>query len=581
MDYNGRGAKPQITVAKVIGKCRGTLSSIGVISLVINLLMLTGPMFMLQVYDRVLSSHSLPTLAVIAALVGGLYVAYGLLEGIRSRMLTRFAQEVDLRLSAKGFGLNLKLPLGLGARGRGQEPLRDLESIRQFCAGPGPAAMFDVPWMPIYLGLVFALHFWLGLIALGGAVLIFLLVLANEFLSRAPAKQMGEASAQRSRFASGARTNAEVVKAMGMGPRFTTTWLGMSDKLYQTQQKAGDRAAFFTVTIKTLRFILQSGMLAVAAWLTLLQEVSPGAMIASSIITSRALAPIEAAVGQWRAFVGARQARTRLDKLLAAIGDTQPETELPLPKQKLEILQLATAPVGERVPTFQGGNFVLNAGDGLAVIGPSGSGKTSLIRALVGVWPLLRGKLTLDGAEPQQWQEERLGAAIGYLPQDVELFDGTIAENIARFAAQRNNEAILEAARLAHVHELITSFNEGYDTRVGVGGARLSAGQRQRIGLARALYNKPFLVVLDEPNSNLDSEGEAALTAAIKTMRQAGSIVVVVAHRPSALAALDLVVVVKEGTQQMFGAKDEVLPKVMAGPALGASSGQPLQVVQK
>ncbi len=557
---------------------RGTLWGVAAISLIINLLMLTGPMFMLQVYDRVLASHSLATLAVIALLAGGLYVVYGLLEGTRTRILTRFAQEVDTRLSSPSFRSNLSLPLMLGVKAKPQEPLRDLESIRQFCAGPGPAAMFDVPWMPIYIGFVFALHFWLGVMALGGAIVIFCLVLANEYLSRTPSREMAQASAQRNRFAQDTRANAEVIRAMGMGKIFAQQWLDASSKLYQTQLKAADRATVFSVTIKTLRFLLQSGMLAVAAWLTILQEVSPGAMIASSIITSRALAPIEAAVAQWRAFVAARQARTRLDKLLAANKNGEPETELPLPCERLDVAQLAAAPPSERSPTFQGGQFSLSAGEGLAIIGPSGSGKTTLIRTLVGVWPTLRGDVRFDGALASQWPPHVLGSAIGYLPQDVELFEGTIAQNICRFSEKRDDEAILAAARLASLHDLITAFPEGYDTRVGPAGARLSAGQRQRIGLARALYGAPFLVVLDEPNSNLDSEGEAALTEAIRQIRSKGAIVIVVAHRPSALAALDKVLVVKDGTQQAFGPKDEVLPKVLAGQGKPAPS-KPLQVV--
>ncbi|WP_153040970.1 ATP-binding cassette domain-containing protein, partial [Pseudovibrio sp. Ad13] len=301
--------------------------------------------------------------------------------------------------------------------------------------------------------------------------------------------------------------------------------------------------------IKAFRFLLGSAVLAVGAWLAILQEVSPGVMIAASIITSRALSPVEQAVGQWRVFIAARQARTRLEKSLEGLDETPPETELPLPSKALNVQQIATAPPGARAVTLAGVNFELKAGDGMGIIGPSGSGKTSLVRALVGVWPILRGAVRLDGAELGQWSEDRLGTAVGYLPQDVELFDGTIAENISRFAPERDDEKILEAAQLANVHELVTSLADGYDTQVGEGGALLSAGQRQRVGLARALYDSPFLIVLDEPNSNLDSEGEAALTRAIKLMRETGSIVIVVAHRPSAISAVDLLLVVKDGQQ--------------------------------
>ncbi|MDX5593836.1 type I secretion system permease/ATPase [Pseudovibrio sp. SPO723] len=559
-------------ITEAFKSCRSAYLSIGAISLVINLLMLTGPIFMLQIYDRVLSSASVPTLIVIAVFAGVLYVFFALLEGIRARSLNRVSQEIDAQLSAASYAASLKLPLRLGAQGKNVDPVRDLETMRQFWGGQGPSAIFDVPWMPVYLAIVFALHFWLGILALGGAVVILALVIANELLSREPSRALSIMNGQRSGFVNGTRRNAEVIRAMGMNQTLVEQWQRSNEDYYDVQSKAADRQSFFATVIKALRFILQSAVLGVGAWLAIKQEVSPGVMIAASIITSRALAPVEQAVAHWRGFLASRQSRTRLEQALQAMDEEEPQTELPLPKDNLAVENLATAAPGEKVLTFKGATFQLRAGDGLGVIGPSGSGKTSMIRALIGVWPILRGSVRFDGAEPTQWSEERLGAAIGYLPQDVELFDGSIADNIARFSAQRQDEDVLRAARMANVHDLITSLPDGYDTQVGDGGARLSAGQRQRIGLARALYGEPFLVVLDEPNSNLDSEGEAALMEAIKALREKGSIVIVVAHRPSAIATVDYLLVIKEGQQVAFGPKDEVLQKV------GASVGKPAPV---
>ncbi|SFU14491.1 ATP-binding cassette, subfamily C [Pseudovibrio denitrificans] len=562
-------------VSEAFGASRSGYAGVGVLSLVINLLMLTGPMFMLQIYDRVLASHSVPTLVIIASFTGILYLFFALLEGIRARGLSRISQEIDARLSRTAFLANLRVPLRMGNTGKNVDPIRDLETMRQFWGGQGPAALFDIPWMPIYLGLVFVLHFWLGILALAGAVIILSLVLANEFMSRAPAKELAAQNAQRSNTRTGARRNAEVVRALGMSSTLTNKWDEANARFYDAQTKAGDRASLFATAIKAFRFLLGSAVLAVGAWLAILQEVSPGVMIAASIITSRALSPVEQAVGQWRVFIAARQARARLEKALEGLDESAPETELPLPSKTLNVQQIATAPPGARAVTLAGVNFELKAGDGMGIIGPSGSGKTSLVRALVGVWPIHRGSVRLDGAELGQWSEDRLGTAIGYLPQDVELFDGTIAENISRFAPERNDEKILEAAQLANVHELVTGLTDGYDTQVGEGGALLSAGQRQRIGLARALYDSPFLIVLDEPNSNLDAEGEAALTRAIKLMRQNGSIVIVVAHRPSAISAVELLLVVKDGQQAAFGPKEEVLPKISAPTGVPAPAGAP------
>lgn len=557
-----KGVPRQSSVAEAFSALRSAFVGVGMISLVINLLMLTGPMFMLQIYDRVLASHSVPTLVVISCFAATLYVFFAVLEGIRARSLSRLSQKLDAQLTGASFSTSIGLPLALGAKSKGLDPVRDLEQMRQFWAGPGPAAIFDLPWMPIYLGIVFILHVWLGILAVAGAIIIMVLVLVNELMARGPTRELSQHSGKRSTYSAAARRNAEVIKAMGMTGDLRDRWLGSSDEFYQAQSKSTDRASFFSTVIKAFRFMLQSAVLGLGAWLAIHQEITPGVMIAASIITARALAPVETAVTHWRSFVGARQSKKRLSEVLVAGQDDKPDTALPVPEKLLTVEMVASAAPGERVLTVQGCTFRLCAGEGLGIIGPSGSGKTSLIRAIVGVWPIMRGSVRLDGAELTQWEEKRIGSAIGYLPQDVELFDGTVSENIARFDPERTAETVIAAARLANVHDMITGLPDGYDTPIGEGGARLSAGQRQRIGLARALYGEPFLIVLDEPNSNLDAEGEMALTVAIRTMREKGSITIIVAHRPSAIAAVDQLLFIRDGKQVAFGPKDEVLKQV-------------------
>ncbi|PTW62651.1 PrtD family type I secretion system ABC transporter [Breoghania corrubedonensis] len=558
---NAQNAPRASTLSGALSACRGAFFGVGAVSLVINLLMLTGPMFMLQVYDRVLASRSVPTLIVLAGLAGALYVFFGLLEDLRGRSLLRIGQRLDTQLSGASFAAAVNLPVALGRRGARLDPVRDLELVRQFLTGAGPAALFDLPWMPLYLAIVFLLHPYLGFLALGGATFIIALLVLNEATSRKPTQELAGLNGQKVTTLTSVRRNGEVVSAMGMLETLTNRWNAGNQRFLSRQQRASDRALMFASITKAFRFLLQSAVLGLGAWLVIRQEMSSGGMIAASIITSRALAPVEQAVAHWRGFVGARQARRRLDEVPRAETHT-PETELPAPHRDLKVEALMVAAPGETTALIQGASFRLAAGDGLGVIGPSGSGKTSLLRALVGVWPTSRGAVRLDGSELNQWTRTALGASIGYLPQDVELFEGTIAENIARFEPEPASEAVLEAARLAGVHDLVAGMDKGYDTQIGEAGARLSAGQRQRIGLARALYRSPFLIALDEPNSNLDAEGDAALTQAIKAMREKGSIVIVVAHRPSALAAVDTVLLMKDGRQAAFGPKQEVLDQL-------------------
>ncbi len=551
-------------VADALRACRSVLVGVGLLSLVINLLMLTGPLFMLQIYDRVLTSRSVPTLVSLAVIVVALYGFFGLLEALRSRILSRIGVRLDERLSAVTFESVVALPLLGGRRGERLEPMRDLDLVRQFLSGPGPSALFDMPWMPVYIALVFMFHPILGFVALGGALIMCVLIGLNDLLTRNPLGESARHALARNAFVEGARANAEAVVAMGMLEGLRARWLQANEQFLALQGKASDRAAFFSATIKTFRFMLQSAILGVGAYLAIHQAITPGVMIAASIITARAVAPIEQAVGHWRSWLAARRGLRRLRQVLGRLPDTTPETELALPSKRLGVAKLVVTAPGGKKPILQNINFDLEAGSALGIIGPSGAGKSTLGRALIGVWPAAKGDIQLDGADLDQWEPERLGRAIGYLPQDVQLLSGSVAENIARFSPDWRSEDVINAAKLANAHDLITAFDQGYDTQVGDGGAVLSAGQRQRVALARALYGEPFLVVLDEPNSNLDAEGEAALTQSLQDLRSKGCIVVVIAHRPSAISAVDQLLFLKDGQVGALGPKEEVLSKVLS-----------------
>ncbi|MBG6209928.1 ATP-binding cassette subfamily C protein [Labrenzia sp. EL_126] len=542
---------------------RSAFWGVAVVSFVINILMLTGPVFMLQVYDRVLASGSVPTLVVIGALAIVLYIFYGILEGVRGRILSRLGQRVDARLSGIVYKVSNSLPVRLGRQAARLRPVQDLDTIRQFLSGPGPAAIFDIPWLPLYLGIVFLFHPLLGLVGLAGAVIISVLIGLNEFMSRRPTEEAAGHAGRRSAAVESGQRNSEVVAAMGMQNTLTAKWDAQNSEYLATQRRAADTTGIFGTTIKTIRFILQSAILAVGAWLAIQQEITPGVMIAASIMTSRALAPIEQAVAQWRGFVASRQALRRLREILQVSETEETKMDLPQPEKGITVEQVYCGPFGETMPYVQNVTLDLQAGDGLGVIGPSGSGKSTFARALVGVTLPLKGVIRFDGAELAQWDNEKRGEFIGYLPQDLQLFDGTVAENIARFREDAEPEKIIEAAKLADVHKMIVALPEGYNTMIGRSGRSLSAGQRQRLALARALYNNPFLVVLDEPNSNLDAIGESALTNAIKAMREKGSIVVVIAHRPSAIATVDKILCLKDGKMAGFGPKEEVLRQVV------------------
>ncbi|MDQ0423556.1 ATP-binding cassette subfamily C protein [Peteryoungia aggregata LMG 23059] len=548
-------------VAAALKQLRSTFLTVAAVSAVTNLLMLTGPLFMMQVYDRVLASRSVPTLVALSLLAIGLYLFLGVLELLRSRILTRVGQRIEENLGDATFRAVMVLPLRMSRKEAVSQPIRDLEQIRQFMGGPGPVAICDMPWLPLYVGILFLFHPLLGWLAIAGAVVLIALTITSEFLLRNPMRRIAQFAAARAEFLEAGRRNAEALQAMGMRGAYTARWREANAEYLAEQQRTGDATSSFSTTSKIFRLALQSAVLALGAWLAINGMASPGAMIAASILTARALAPIEQAIGQWRGFVNARQARDRLYKLLEQFREDVPRMALPRPATSFAVAGLTVVAPGANTPVVRDISFSVSGGQGVGIIGPSGSGKSSLARALVGIWPPARGSVRLDGAELDQWDPEALGPSIGYLPQGVELFDGTIAENICRFSADAQPEQIIEAAKLAGVHELILSMPDGYDTRIGASGAILSAGQRQRVGLARALFGKPFLIVLDEPNASLDAEGETALTHAMLALREAGSIVIVIAHRPSALAAVDQVLVVAQGAMVTFGPRDEVLRK--------------------
>jgi ATP-binding cassette subfamily C protein len=556
--------------------CRSAFLGVGVMSCIINLLYLTGSIFMLEVYDRVLPSRSVPTLIGLVILASGLYAAQGALDLIRSRILGRIGTALDESLNARVFDTIVRLPLVVGG-GEGLQPLRDLDNVRAFLGSQGPSAFFDLPWLPLYLAICFAFHVLIGVTALTGALILVSLTLVTEYMTREPAKAALGLASRRSDLAAASRRNAEVLVAMGMAGRLTQRWNEVNEKYLSGHQRASDVAGGLGAIAKVMRMLLQSAVLAVGAYLVIHQEATGGIIIAGSILSARALAPVDLAIAHWKSFVAARQSWRRLALLLERMPERATPTLLQPPSSQLSVEGISIVAPGDQRAIVQDVTFSLAAGQGLGVIGPSASGKSSLVRALVGVWRPVRGKVRLDGAALDQWMSDELGRHIGYLPQDVELFAGTVAQNIARFDPQADADAIIAAAKEAGVHDMIIKMRDGYNTEVGEQGAALSAGQAQRVALARALYGRPFLIVLDEPNSNLDTEGDEALSRAVRSSRARGAIVVVVAHRPIGIEAVDQVLVMKDGRMQAFGPKETVLAQVLQPRATPA----PIKIVSE
>ena len=546
--------------------CWSAFVGVALLSGVINILYLTGSFYMLEVYDRVLPSRSIPTLIGLSILALTLYVFQGVLDILRGRILVRIGTALDERLSRRVYDVVVELPLRTRMPGDGLGALRDLDQIRAFLSSSGPPAMFDLPWMPIYLLICFIFHPWIGIAALIGAIILASITIFTEIYTRGPTREATIHASQRNGLAESGRRNAEVMRAMGMAGRIGALWSDANNKYMTSQRRVADVAGGLGSFSRVLRFTLQSLVLGLGAYLVIQQQATAGIIIASSILVSRALAPVELAIANWRGFVAARQSWHRLTDLLGKLANDDEPMELPAPRGTLTIENVAAAPPGVQRIVVQDISFGLKAGQGLGIIGPSASGKSSLARLIVGVWTPVRGKVRIDGAAMDQWSPAQLGRHIGYLPQDVELFFGSVAQNIARHEPDASSDAIVAAAKIAGVHDMIVRLPEGYETQIGESGTVLSAGQRQRIALARAMYKDPFLIVLDEPSSNLDAEGDKALTDAIVSVRQRGGIVIVIAHRRSALAAVDQVLAIAQGRAQAFGPRDEVLAKLFKPP---------------
>ena len=562
-------------VSRALRESARRMTGIAVFSGVINLLMLSGSLYMLQVYDRVIPSRNLATLFGLSAIVLLAYLVQGYFEALRTRMLSRVATLFDVSLQEAIHNALVTLPLRGAKPAAMQQPSRDLEQVRTFMSSMGPTAFLDMPWIPIFLLGLFLFHPVIGMTALAGTISIVAMTVLTERLSRGAAKAATDSSAQRQVLVDAIQRNAEVIRALGMTDRFKERWSQSNERYLQENMRAADLFANLGSGAKVLRYVLQSGMLGVGAYLVVSDRASGGIMIASSIMMGRALAPIEVALSSWKQLAAARQGITRLRAICKETArPPAPLLDLARPCRELAVQQLTVAAPATDAPIVSSVSFALKAGMGLALLGASASGKTSLSKALVGIWPAKSGTVRLDGAAIDQWRSEDLGRHIGYLPQDVALFDGTIAENICRFDERATSEAIIKAAQIAGVHDLILRLPNGYSTQIGQGGLSLSAGQRQRIGLARAIYGDPFLVVLDEPNANLDTDGENALSRAIQILRQNKSIVIVISHRPNVIAALDMALVLYEGRSIAFGSCREIFARVGAAGVKGVPRTQ-------
>lgn len=554
-----------------------------VTSTLLNLLALNGPLFMLQVYDRVLASRSIPTLLALCVLAGLFYGFQALLDALRSRLLLRFGEAFAEKYSRTVLRAISFAPLSNRHQGDGMLPLRDLDAVRSFLSGPGPGAFFDLPWIPFYLAICFLFHFWLGVTATIGAILMIAIALISDLAVRRPARTAMEKGSERAAQTEAARRNSESIRAMGMEDAVYNRWQSSNSAFLSANRQSADVGSAMNGLSRALRQALQSAILAVGAWLVIQQEVSAGVMIAASIMMGRAMAPVDTTIAQWKNFVTARQGWQRLKLVFSGIAGRPDVLELPAPSRSLQVVDVIAIPPGSQTPCLANVSFRLEAGAALGIIGPSGCGKTSLARTIAGVWKAARGEVRIDGAALDQWDPAILGKHVGYLPQSAELFEGTIAENISRFLSDASDADIVSAARAAAAHDFITSLPKGYQTEIGLDGTGLSGGQKQRIGLARALFGNPFILVLDEPNANLDATGEAALLQAIQHQKKQNGIAIIIAHRPSAMGAVDQILVLENGRMKSFGPKEQVLAQFMGGPSKPVSPGaqmvNPLRVV--
>lgn len=553
--------------------CKGAFISAAGFSMVINFLMLVPVIYMLQLYDRVVPTGNESTLLMLTVIMLILFITLGCLEWIRSQILVRVSTRLETLLNVRLFDVAYKQSLYSGGQSASSQALDDLTSLRQFMTGNGLFAFFDAPWMPFYIAIMFLFHPWYGWAAVFTAIVLTFIAIINEKLT---SKVLGEANglaiSGRSLVNANLR-NAEVIESMGMLGNVRQRWMGGSYKILELQSQASSKAGLITSLSKIIRLSSQSLILGLGAYLVIQQEITPGLMIAGSILLGRALAPIDLMIGTWKGFVSARNQYKRLNDLLLLIPADKEKMSLPAPEGKLDIEAAVIAPPGVKTPVIKGVSFTIEQGRSLAIIGPSGAGKSTLVRALLGIWPASSGKVRLDGADVFDWDRELLGPYIGYLPQDIELFEGSISENIARFT-EVDAEKVVAAAKMADVHEMILRLPEGYDTVIGAAGGALSGGQRQRIGLARALYGKPSLVVLDEPNSNLDEQGEIALAKAIQRLKLQKTTVIIVTHRNNILSQVDDLLILKDGILTAYGPRDQVMAQLQQS-TLPATGSQP------
>lgn len=548
---------PQNEVAQVLVGFKKAFRNIGVFSAVINMLMLMPAIYMLQLYDSVLTSRNETTLLMLTLIMLGAYIFMGALEYIRSFVLIRVGAQLDIKLNKRVYTAAFEESLKQGDGNAGQA-LKDLTNLRQFLTGNALFAFFDAPWFPIYLLVIFMFHPGLGVFALCGTAILITLAYINEKISHKPLAEANSMAVASTNVASNNLRNAEVIEAMGMLPNIQSRWYKLHSRFLNLQAEASEKSGVMTALSKSFTVALQSLMLGLGALLVLENSITPGMMIAGSILLGRAIAPVQLLISVWKQIGSTRSAYERLTQLLEHNPAREAGMALPKPVGIINVESVAAAPPGGKVPVIKGISFSLNAGEVLGVIGPSGSGKSTLARLLVGVWPAASGKVRLDGADVYLWNKDELGPHIGYLPQDIELFAGTVSENIARFG-EIHAEKVILAAKRAGVHEMILNMPEGYDTVLGGGGAGLSGGQKQRIGLARAMYDDPSLIVLDEPNSNLDDVGEQALLAAIIDLRKRGKTIVLITHRTSILGATSKLLLLQDGMVKMFGPTKEVI----------------------
>lgn len=552
-------------VARITEGMRSVLLYVLGLSGVINILALTGAFYMMQIYDRALLSGSIPTLAMISLLAFGLFVFQGALDVLRSQILQRVGARFDHRVAPDVHMMTIEMPRYGFSIGESVERGRMVDTLRGFFGGPGLVAILDLPWMPIFIAFVFILHPYLGALTIAGAGVLALLTILTEFLTRRSNADISRAAAARSSVAEANARNADVIRAMGFSGKAVKLFRDANEEHLRLEAGSGDITRTFGAISKVLRMMLQSAVLGLGAYLTIMGEMTAGAIIAASVASARALAPIDAAIGNWKNIIMSKNAYSKIKETIAAMPSDPKPMSLPDPKNEFSADNVTVVAPSTGQVILADVSIRLEAGQALGLIGPSGGGKTSLMRALAGVWPVLRGHVRLDRADLSQWSEESIARSFGYLPQDYTLFDTSIARNIARLD-DPDPEKVIAAAKTAGVHDLIVGMPDGYETQLGANGVSLSGGQRQRIALARALYGDPFVVLMDEPNSNLDQQGEAAVSEAIRAVRERGGIVIVVAHRPSALENVDLIGIVQDGSLVRLGSKSDIMKPKSVGP---------------